>query len=340
MDRTHKELRKTMHITLLGLPEATLGNLISCMEILTMANYFGESAGRGKAFSWSIATPTGQEVQALGAKLTPDLAMAEVTQTDLIFTPALIGKMNGAFTGKNEVCTWLRDRHRDGINIATSCTGSFLLAQAGLLDGKKAATNWLFATLFRRLYPQVHLDEDALVVLDQGIYTTGATLALHHLLLHFIDIEYGAEIARKAGGLLLIDPNRASQAPYRRGLLLRPHHDHEIHKVENWFEQNWQRPVTIPEMASEAGLGERQFLRRFKSATGRTPVEYLQNMRIEHARNLLETTSAPVSEITWSVGYEDINTFRKLFRRLAGLTPNQYRERFNRSHPVMANPTP
>ena len=157
---------------------------------------------------------------------------------------------------------------------------------------------------------------------------------------NYFDIQYGAEIARKAGGLLLIDPNRASQAPYRRGLLLRPHHDKEIHKVEDWFEENWQKPVTIPEMASEAVLGERQFLRRFKSATGRTPVEYLQNMRIEHARNLLETTNAPVSEITWSVGYEDINTFRKLFRRLVGLTPNQYRERFNRSHPAKERPTP
>lgn len=323
-----------MHITLLGLPNATLGNLISCMEILTMANFFGESAGRGKAFFWSIATPKGQPVQALGATLTADLAMTEVVETDLIFTPAFIGRVDGAINGRDEVCTWLMDRHRDGIRIATSCTGSFLLAHAGLLNGKKAATNWLFAALFRRLFPQVHLDEDALVVLDQGVYTTGATLALHHLLLHFIDIEYGAEIARKAGGLLLIDPNRASQAPYRHGLLLRPHHDPEIRKVENWFEDNWQRPVTIPEIAGVAGLGERQFLRRFKSATGRTPVEYLQNMRIEHARNLLETTNAPVSEITWAVGYEDINTFRKLFRRFSGLSPSQYRERFNRSCPI------
>ncbi|MBU1568165.1 MAG: helix-turn-helix domain-containing protein [Proteobacteria bacterium] len=327
-----------MHITLLGLPDAAIGNLIACMEILTMANHFAESAGMDKAFAWSIATPSGQAVQALGATLTADLAMAEVAQTDLIFTPAFIGRVDSAITGRDEVCTWLRDQHRDGTNIATSCTGSFLLAQAGLLDGKRAATNWLFAALFRRIYPQVHLDEDALVVLDQGVYTTGATLALHHLLLHFIDIQCGPEIARKAGGLLLIDPNRASQAPYRRGLLLRPHRDSEIRKVEDWFEQNWQKPITIPKMASKAGLGERQFLRRFKSATGRTPLEYLQNMRIEHARNLLETTSSPVSEITWSVGYEDINTFRKLFRRSVGLTPNQYRERFNRSLPVMDCP--
>lgn len=324
-----------MHITLLGLPGSNMGNLIACMEILTMANHIAKSAGKYKTFSWSIATPSGQPVHSLGVTLNPDLAMTDVADTDLIFTPAFIGKVKAAISDQDDVCLWLQHCHREGIDIATSCTGSFLLAKAGLLDGRRAATNWLFAGAFRRLFPQVELDEDALVVLDHGVYTTGATMALHHLLLHFIELEYGFEVARKTGGLLLIDPNRVSQAPYRRGLLMQPHCDLEIRNVEFWLESNWNQPATTAEMAAIAGLGERQFLRRFKSATGKTPVEYLQHLRIEQARHLLETTSSSVSEITWSVGYEDINTFRKLFRRALGLTPNQYRERFTNSRPAI-----
>lgn len=324
-----------MHITLLALQGANLGNIVSCLEILTIANNIAESEGKERRFAWSIATPSGKEVNALGVRLSPDLAMNEVEKTDLIFTPAFIGKVKTALSGQEDVCRWLQDRHLAGIEIATSCTGSFLLAQAGLLDGRRAATNWMFAEPFLRLFPRVLLDENALVVLDSGLYTTGATIALHHLLLHFIEREYGFETARKTGGLLLIDPNRASQTPYRRGLLQRPHCDTEIRKVEEWLETHWSQPVAAAEMAEIARLSERQLVRRFKTATGKTPIEYLQNLRIEQARHLLETTTSSVSDITWSVGYEDINTFRKLFRRSIGLTPNQYRERFNRSQPAM-----
>jgi len=320
-----------MHITLLGLPGAYLGNLVSCMEVLTMANQIAAGQGETCRFSWNIATPSGQPVGIAGVTLAPDLAMTEVADTDLIFTPAFIGRIREAMAGREEVCEWLQHSQKRGIAIATSCTGSFLLARAGLLDGCRAATNWLFAEPFRKLFPKVDLDEDALVVLDHGVYTTGATMALYHLLLHFIEQEYGFGIARKTGGLLLIDANRVSQAPYRRGLLLRPHSDPDIRKVENWLERNWNSQATTADMADLASLSERQFLRRFKAATGKTPIGYLQNIRIEQARNLLEMTSLPIGEITWSVGYEDVNTFRKLFRRLVGVSPSQYRQRFSGS---------
>lgn len=323
--------RDVMHLTLLGLQGASLGSLISWMEILTMANHLAQHAGKRWCFSWEVATPNGAPVSDLGVTIAADRSMDEVTDTDLVFTPAFIGSVQSALTGQEQVCSWLQGCHQRSIPIATSCTGSFLLAQAGLLDGRRAATNWLFAGAFRRLFPQVILDEDSLVVHDHGVYTTGATMALHHLLLSFVEREYGAEIARKLGGLLLIDPNRNSQAPYRHTLLRRPHGDREIAQVEEWLDRNWPQPAGTAAMAAVAGLGERQFLRRFKSATGRTPIEYLQQLRIEEARHLLETTNRTVSDITWSVGYEDLNTFRRLFQKKVGLTPGQYRQRFNRS---------
>lgn len=319
-----------MHLTLLGLPGANLGHLVAVLEILTIANQMLESLGNPATFTWTIVTPDGRPVSALGITLQPQRAMEDSLSTDLIFTPAFIGRVKEGLVGREAVCAWLRQRHREGVALATSCTGTFLLALAGLLDGRRAATNWLFAPTFRRLFPRVNLDENAVLVHDRGISTTGATSALNHLLVHLVERECGLEIGAKISGLLLVDPSRISQAPYRRGLELPPHGDREIDRVEVWLRGNVEKSVTISELAALAGLGERQFLRRFKAATAKTPVQYLQDLRIEQARHLLESGNVPVSDITSAVGYEDVTTFRRLFHRNIGLSPNEYRRRFGR----------
>lgn len=317
-----------MHLTLLGLPRANLGNLVAVMEILTIANQLQPHPGDPPPFSWSLVTPGRQPISTLGVTLQPEGAMEDSPATDLIFTPAFIGRVKEGLAERQAVCAWLAQRHRQGVPLATSCTGSFIFALAGLLDGRRAATNWLFAATFRRLFPRVNLDDNAILVEDQRIFTTGATSALNHLLVYLVERQCGLEVAAKVGGLLLVDPTRVSQAPYRRGLDMVQHGDREIARVEEWLHRNWNRSASIGDLASRAGLGERQFLRRFKSATGKTPVQYLQTLRLEEARRLLESGNAPVSEVTAAVGYEDVTTFRRLFTRHLGLSPNEYRRRF------------
>ena len=319
-----------MHLTLLGLPRANLGQLVLVMEVLTIANQMTERPGAPPPFTWAIVTPGGRPVTALGVTLQPDQAMEDASPGDLILAPAFIGRVKEALADREVECAWLERHHRAGVPLATSCTGSFFFAQAGLLDGRRAATNWLFVPTFRRLFPRVNLDEQAVLVHDRGIFTTGATSALHHLLVHLVDQVCGADIASKIGGLLLVDPTRTSQAPYRRGMALAPHGDKEIAMVEEWLERHWREAPSVADLATRATLGERQFLRRFKAATGKTPVQYLQNLRLEQARHLLECGNTPVSDITAAVGYEDVTTFRKLFQRSLGMSPNEYRRRFGR----------
>ncbi|HTU12730.1 MAG TPA: GlxA family transcriptional regulator [Allosphingosinicella sp.] len=224
---------------------------------------------------------------------------------------------------------WLRARHAEGATLAANCGGVFMLAETGLLAGRPATTHWLFAEPFRDRFPDIRMEPDKIVIEDGEIITAGGLMAWTDLGMRLVDRLYGPTIMLETGRFLLIDPAGREQRHYSRFAPRLTHGDEAILKIQHWLQAREAKAVTVREMARRAAMEERTFLRRFKAATGMTPIEYAQHLRIGKARELLEYTRRPVDQIAWSVGYEDAGAFRKSFNRIIGLSPSEYRQRFS-----------
>ncbi len=224
---------------------------------------------------------------------------------------------------------WLLDRHAHGTVLASNCGGAFALAATGLLAGRPATTHWYFAEEFQRRFPDVRMEADRMVIDDGDIVTAGGMMAWTDLGLRIVERLLGPTVMIETARFLLIDPSGREQKNYASFAPTLTHGDEPILKVQHWLQARGAGPVAVAEMAGEAGMEERTFQRRFKAATGMTPVEYVQHLRVGKARELLEFTRRTVDQIAWSVGYEDAAAFRKLFHRLIGLSPHEYRQRFS-----------
>ncbi len=223
---------------------------------------------------------------------------------------------------------WLLDRHAHGAVLASNCGGAFALAATGLLAGRPATTHWYFAEQFRERFPDVRLEIDRMLIDDGDIVTAGGLMAWTDLGLRIVERLLGPSVMMETARFLLIDPAGREQKHYASFTPRLTHGDEAILKAQHWLQAKEGRVSAVAEMAAEAGLGERTFQRRFKVATGMTPVEYVQHLRVAKARELLEFTRRTVDQIAWNVGYEDAAAFRKLFHRLMGLSPGNYRQRF------------
>lgn len=283
----------------------------------------------GDLFRMKIAAASLEPVVGNGGVwVKPDTAFECVESSDIILIPP---RMYAKLPKDEELSClipWLRSCYRKGARIGAMCTGSFVLASTGLLDGKIATTNWLFAKQFRRLFPKVVLKPERILTEDSGLICSGAITAKYHLALHLIEVFGSADLARRCAKILLVDPNRTSQLPYMAQALQKDHGDAQILGTQNWLENNFSKQFSIDEAAVHAGLSPRHFKRRFKRATGENPLRYLQHIRLETAKKLLETTSENIDTITRQVGYEDSRTFRRLFRQYTSLSAREYRERF------------
>ena len=229
---------------------------------------------------------------------------------------------------------WLLDRHAQGTVLASNCGGAFALAATGLLAGRPATTHWFFAEEFRSRFPDVRMEADRMVIDDGDIVTAGGLMAWTDLGLRIVERLLGPTVMMETARFLLIDPSGREQKHYASFAPKLTHGDEAVLKVQHWLQARGAGPVAVAEMAGEAGMEERTFQRRFKAATGMTPVEYVQHLRVGKARELLEFTKRTVDQIAWSVGYEDAAAFRKLFHRLIGLSPHEYRQRFSAPQPL------
>lgn len=256
-------------------------------------------------------------------------------QPDILVVP-------GRLTGPAEIdeaepyARWLLDRHAQGTTLAASCGGSFIIAATGLLAGRPATTHWFFAERFRERFPDVHVDADKIVIEDGDIITAGGLMAWTDLGLRIVDRLLGPSVMTETGKFLLIDPSGREQRHYSSFAPRLTHGDESILKVQHWLQGRAGRATSVADMAGCAGLEERTFLRRFKSATGMKPIEYVQHLRVGKARELLEFTKRSVDQIAWSVGYEDAAAFRRVFHRILGLSPGEYRNRFSSSSAMAA----
>lgn len=262
-----------------------------------------------------------------GLSLPATAAMETPSRYDILLVPAFYGESE-QIAYREEICLLLAKQHAAGCCIATVCAGAFLAAEAGLLTGRKATTHWALADSFQTRFPDIQLQAEKMLVDEGDIITAGGITAYMDLCLYLIRRFGSTELASAVSSTFLIDAAREAQLPYRSCSLTKSHKDTDILTAQNWLEENFQQHVSIARLASLAGLGKRTFLRRFKKATGDTPTEYLQSLRVAAARHMLERTKEPVEMITLAVGYEDTSSFRRLFRQHTGLSPSAYRKRF------------
>jgi len=222
----------------------------------------------------------------------------------------------------------LRAMHLRGVQLAGSCSGSFLLAESGLLDGHRATCSWWLATAFRDRYPDVRLEADAMVVEDGGLLTAGGACSLQSLMMKLIGRVGGEELAQQTARMLLIDSERQSQAPYVSQALMERPRNSLSEKAEHFLQHQLHHEVSVTQLAEHCGTSERSLLRHFRTHHGVTPVAHIQHLRVERAKALLETTHLSFDEIVERCGYNDSASFRKLFKRATAITPGDYRERY------------
>ena len=216
-----------------------------------------------------------------------------------------------------------------GTAIAGVCTGVAMLAEAGLLDGRPATTHWAIADQFRKRYPKVDWKPELFFTESDNIYCGGGVYAALDLCLYLVERFAGYEVAKQCGRALLIDAPRTWQVSFSAPMLKQQHHDEKILPVQEYLHENFNVHVSIDELAQHAGMSTRNFTRRFRQATGEPPIAYLHKLRINCARQLLETDFKSVQQICYEVGYEDVPFFRKIFKRYTGLAPKEYKQRFS-----------
>lgn len=325
-----------MHIALLAVENCLHSCVTGLRDMFLVTAARGDGADSTDPFTVSIRTRDGQPVRAFGnIPLIPDGALAalHLDRPDVLILPAVLDDL-ASLCADAPLLEDIQRLHAGGTLTASVCAGSFLLAAAGILDGREATTHWNLADEFGRRFPQVKLRPERMLVDGGDFICAGGVTAYLDLALYLIRRFRSAEEAGALARLMLIDPHRERQTPYSMGGFRKNHGDSAILAVQDWLEQHYAEPCPVSALADRANMGERTFLRRFHAATGETSVAYLQRLRMEAARRLLETTAQGVEEITAAVGYQDAASFRKLFRSLTGMSPAAYRDRFSLRSPV------
>jgi len=263
-----------------------------------------------------------------GIQIRPHVALYDVGKTDLIFVPTTGLSVDDVVERNAPIVPWLKRRSSRGVAIASVCSGVGLVAASGLLDGKRATTHWGLAERFREKYPRVHWMPELMVTEDRGFYCGGGVNASLDLSIYLVERFCGHEVAMQTAKALLIETPRAWQSGFAIVPLKTDHTDDAIASAQEWMHKNFAKTFPLEDPARRVGMSIRNFVRRFKQATGDSPLAYLQKLRIAAAKRMLESNHRSMQEISDAVGYQDIAFFRALFQRHTGVSPSAYRDRF------------
>ncbi|EIX9190882.1 helix-turn-helix domain-containing protein [Klebsiella pneumoniae] len=317
----------TKEIAILIYPHAQQAAVLGLMDLLNFAEKVRLRHHGGGPGPVSVTRWQGGESTGVPQRLDGDIPGHEGGPDVIILPPSLEEPLPASSA---RPCTgWLCGQHARGATIASVCAGAFLLGETGLLRGRTITTHWQYAELFSQRFPDVRLDVDQLLIDDDDILTAGGAMAWVDLGLRLVDRYYGAAIMIETAQRLLIDPPGRQQRFYSAFSPRLSHGDQAVLKVQRWLEETGAKESALPVLADLAGLEERTFLRRFQKATGMTTTEYCQRLRVGRAREMLQSTQLPLERIAWDVGYSDAGAFRKVFTRIVGLTPGDYRRRFH-----------
>jgi transcriptional regulator GlxA family with amidase domain len=280
-------------------------------------------------FRVRTASIDGKSVGSLcGLRISPQLAIRNIRRTDIIVLPASGLEVQDRIARTTALLPWLRKWHSRGAYIAGICSGVAFLAESGILDGRRATSHWALTEKLRERYPKVRWCPEQFVTEDRRVCCSGGVYASIDLSLYLVEKFCGHEIALQCARSLLVSMPRSRQSGYSVLPLSRPHSDERIRQAEEYLQQHFARGVSIDNLAGRIGMSPRNFIRRFKRATGRLPGAYVQMLRVSSAREMLEHGDLPIQRVCARVGYEDAAFFRNLFKRHTGMTPAEYRERF------------
>jgi transcriptional regulator GlxA family with amidase domain len=306
-------------------------NICGTHQIFNQINGILAQKGQAPAFDVHLVGLEKETRQSTGFfSVSPDCLLQDIEKTDLIIIPAIHDDPDKGFEQNKEFAPWIIEQYKNGAEIASFCVGAFFLAETGLLNGKQCATHWMHAHNFRERYPQVNLVDEKIMTEEDGIYTSGGAYAFLNLILHLIEKYAGREMAIFASKAFSIDIDRDSQSAFIIFQGQKDHEDQKIIRAQKFIENNYADTITVDQLADQLAVSRRTLERRFKKATCNTVTEYIQRVRVEAAKKDLEISRKNVSEVMYEVGYADTKSFRNLFRRITGLTPIEYRDKYNK----------
>lgn len=318
-------------VSILVLETSVMEAVADPRYMFTAVNEFLTSAGKEPLFKVQLVGLK-KDVSLMNGLVTvhPDLLLHEAKKSDLIFIPALSGDLKKAVELNREFIPWILQQHKNGAEIASLCVGAFLMASTGLLSGKKCSTHWLFANDFREMFPDVELVDGSIISDENRIYSSGGANSYWNLLLYLVEKYTNRETAILASKFFAIDIDRDSQSKFMMFNGQRNHRDEQIIKAQDFIEVNYQEKISLDQLAEHVAIGRRSFERRFKQATNNTVVEYIQRVKIEAAKRTFESSRKNINEVMYDVGYTDTKAFRDVFKKITGLTPVEYRNKYNK----------
>ncbi|WP_374950564.1 GlxA family transcriptional regulator [Mucilaginibacter sp.] len=320
------------HVSILISNDAVLASIADPRIMFTGVNEFLEAAGKPPLFKVQLVGLTKDVKLHSGLfSVHTDEVIDNVTKTDLIIIPAMGGDMAGAIKKNEQFIPWIIKQYNQGAEVASLCVGAFLLAATGLLKGKECSTHWRFAEQFREMFPDITLVDARIVTEQQGLYSSGGATSYWNLLLYLVEKYAGRDMSIMASKVFALEIDRKSQSPFIMFNGQKTHEDEPIKKAQEFIEANITERISIEDLAGKYAIGKRHFERRFKKATNNTPVEYIQRVKIEAAKKQLESGRKNVNEVMYDVGYTDTKAFRTVFKKITGLSPVEYRNKYKKA---------
>ena len=314
--------------------DSIVDTIIAPFNMLRMANshYRKENALAENPFTIDLVGLSMEPVVYQGLfSIQPTSTINEIKKTDLIIVSPISGDLEAVVEENKAFVDWIREqRIINNAEIASLCKGAFLLAETGLLNGKSCATHWTAHDLFRRNYPEVELLPEKIICEDNGIYSSGGAYSILNFTIYLIERYFGRETAIWSSKISEIEMDRFNQSEFIIFSGQKDHSDEAIMEAQVYIENHFAEKLNIDELANRVNLNIRSFLRRFKKATANTPLEYIQRVKVEAAKKQLESSTDTVLQVMYSIGYNDEKSFRNTFRKYSGLSPLEYRKKYNR----------
>jgi transcriptional regulator GlxA family with amidase domain len=325
-------------ISILVPPGAVMEAVADPRYLFTTANQFLQAAGKAPLFSIQLVGLEKQTSLLNGVfSIQADKLISEVDKTDLIIIPAISSPIAPVLEMNKDFIPWLVKQYQKGAEIASLCLGAFVLAETGLLDGKKCSTHWAFYNEFRERYPEVTIMDGHIITEEQGIYSSGGANSYWNLLIYLLEKYTNRETAILASKYFAIDIDRNSQTVFAIFNGQKDHADEDIKKIQHHIEKNFTEKLTVDELAGLVAMSRRTLERRFRQATNNTVAEYIQRVKVEAAKRSFEATRKNINEVMYDVGYTDTKAFRSLFKKITGLNPVAYRNKYNKQLQVLEN---
>lgn len=311
--------------------ENNLSSIVGAYKIFARANQYWEQHKGHSLFNIQLAGIS-PEVDFYGGlfAVRPHTGIAAISHTDLVIIPSLNHNYHKAVKDNQPLIDWVADQYKNGAAIASICTGAFMLAASGLLNGRNCSTHWAVADNFRTSFPEVNLQTDQLITDENGIYTNGGAYSFLNLIIYLVEKYYDRPTAIFCAKVFQIEMDRHSQSPFTIFTGQKTHGDEMVKEAQAYIESKIEEKISVEHMSALFSVGRRNFDRRFIKATGNTPLEYAQRVKIEAAKRAFETTRKTINEVMYEVGYADPKAFREVFRKITGMSPLEYRAKYNK----------